>query len=285
MEVNQQAIAAMQAVTISRQYGSGGGEIAARLARKLGWQLIDHAIVEKTASELGVYETDVSRYDEEHVEGALSRILNGIRNFTTGAFIPPTASGPVFPPAVPVATSRPPAANERAGIPQRIADEAPTLDQGRSPRSRRKRARRHAPQPNRGAWPCRAGEETFDPTASPAAWQRFPPRPWSSRAIPVGSRREPLGSDLRCRLRHDHAGAGESGPPGSSSSTARPDQRTSTRDRRWDWRQPVVLRDGHRGARPHRARRADGAQAGAKASGVLASRARRALPRRDASHR
>src|SRR5437763_3826750 len=114
MEVNQQAIATMQAVTISRQYGSGGGEIAARLARKLNWQLIDHAIIAKTASELGVYETDVSRYDEEYVEGTLARILTGIRNLTAGAFIPPTASGTVFPPGVPVAAPRPLAANERA---------------------------------------------------------------------------------------------------------------------------------------------------------------------------
>jgi len=92
MEVNQQAIAAMQAVTISRQYGSGGGEIAVRLARKLGWQLIDHGVIEQAARELGVYETDISRHDEEYVEGTLSRILNGIRNLTAGAFVP-SASG------------------------------------------------------------------------------------------------------------------------------------------------------------------------------------------------
>jgi hypothetical protein len=35
MEVNQQTIAAMRAVTVSREYGSGGGEVAARLARRL----------------------------------------------------------------------------------------------------------------------------------------------------------------------------------------------------------------------------------------------------------
>ncbi|GAC1501331.1 MAG: cytidylate kinase-like family protein [Ktedonobacteraceae bacterium] len=113
MEVNHQAIAAMQAVTISRQYGSGGGEIAVRLARKLGWQLIDHAIIEQTARELGVYETDVSRHDEEYVEGTLSRILNGIRNLTAGAFIP-SASGALFPPATAITASRPSTTNERA---------------------------------------------------------------------------------------------------------------------------------------------------------------------------
>jgi len=114
MEVNQQAIAAMQAVTISRQYGSGGGEIAARLARKLGWQLIDHAIIQQTARELGVYETDVSRYDDEYVEGTLSRILNRIRNVGAGGTLfPPTSGGP-FTSGAPLAASRPSAANERA---------------------------------------------------------------------------------------------------------------------------------------------------------------------------
>ena len=113
MEVNQQVIAAMQAVTISRQYGSGGGEIAVRLARKLGWQLIDHAIIEQTARELGVYETDVSRYDEEHIEGTLSRILNGIRNLTSGAFVP-SAPGALVAPPTAFAVERQAVVNDRA---------------------------------------------------------------------------------------------------------------------------------------------------------------------------
>jgi hypothetical protein len=45
MNVNPQAIATMRAITISREYGSGGGEIATRLARRLGWQLMDHAMI------------------------------------------------------------------------------------------------------------------------------------------------------------------------------------------------------------------------------------------------
>jgi cytidylate kinase len=79
MNVNPQAIAAMRAITISREYGSGGGEIAARLARRLSWQLIDHAVIEQTARELEVHETEVEKHDEEYVEstrpGILSRIL------------------------------------------------------------------------------------------------------------------------------------------------------------------------------------------------------------------
>ncbi len=88
MSVNQQAIAVMRAVTISREYGSGGGEIATRLARKLGWRLIDHAIIEQAARELEVYETDVEKHDEEYVESTLSRILNRIWPASSGGFTP-----------------------------------------------------------------------------------------------------------------------------------------------------------------------------------------------------
>lgn len=74
MDEIQQAIAAMCAVTMSREYGSGGGEIAARLARRLDWQLVDHQIVEHAARELGVHEAVVRAHDEK-VGGALSRIF------------------------------------------------------------------------------------------------------------------------------------------------------------------------------------------------------------------
>ena len=93
MSVNHQAVAVMRAVTISREYGSGGGEMATRLARKLGWPLIDHAIIEQTARELEVYETEVEKHDEEYVESTLARILKRIWPASSGGFSP---SGPAF---------------------------------------------------------------------------------------------------------------------------------------------------------------------------------------------
>jgi len=98
MEANQQAIAAMRAVTVSREYGSGGGEIAARLARKLGWQLIDHAVIEQAARELDVYETEVEKHDEEYVETVFSRILNRIQHLATSLPTPGAAPGSALPP-------------------------------------------------------------------------------------------------------------------------------------------------------------------------------------------
>src|SRR3712207_7571676 len=52
------AITNMRAVTLSREYGSGGGEIATRLAHRLAWQLIDHEVVVRVAQTLHVSEED-----------------------------------------------------------------------------------------------------------------------------------------------------------------------------------------------------------------------------------
>ena len=47
------ADALMPLVTISRQYGSGGSEVAERVATALGWQLYDNAVVDEVARRLG----------------------------------------------------------------------------------------------------------------------------------------------------------------------------------------------------------------------------------------
>src|SRR5258706_178261 len=64
----------MRVITISREYGSGGGEIAVRLAQQLGWELGDHAVVERMAQELGIAPEEAEARDE-HVEGLVVRML------------------------------------------------------------------------------------------------------------------------------------------------------------------------------------------------------------------
>jgi len=78
MNQEQQGAQKMRAITISRQYGSGGGEIATRLAQRLQWQLIDHEIVARVAHELGITEEEVAVHDER-TEGTVSQVLNAIR--------------------------------------------------------------------------------------------------------------------------------------------------------------------------------------------------------------
>ena len=71
----QDLVSKMAAVTISREYGSGGGEIAARLAERLGWHLVDHEAVVEVARAMGVTEAEAEAYDE-HVDDIVSRVLH-----------------------------------------------------------------------------------------------------------------------------------------------------------------------------------------------------------------
>jgi cytidylate kinase len=78
----------MQAVTISREYGSGGGEIAARLAQRLDWQLIDHEIVARVAQTLEISEEE-ARVHDEYVESAINSLLTGMSTVHPAIFAAP----------------------------------------------------------------------------------------------------------------------------------------------------------------------------------------------------
>src|SRR5437879_8902096 len=78
-------ISQMRAITISREYGSGGGEIARRLAKRLGWGLIDHEAVIRVAQELGVSEAEAAVHDE-YAEGLVSRILSSMQAVDTAMY-------------------------------------------------------------------------------------------------------------------------------------------------------------------------------------------------------
>ena len=69
----------MRAVTISRDYGSGGGEIAARLARRLRWHLLDQSLVERVASELGTSQEEAEAHDERS-EGVIAQLLTSMQS-------------------------------------------------------------------------------------------------------------------------------------------------------------------------------------------------------------
>ena len=54
----------MPLITVSRQYGSGGSEVAERVATALGWHLYDNSVVDEVARRLGMSTEDVSARDE-----------------------------------------------------------------------------------------------------------------------------------------------------------------------------------------------------------------------------
>lgn len=77
-EQQQPKSTSMHAITIAREYGSGGGEIARRLAERLGWQLLDHQIVQRVAEKLGITEDEAEAHDER-VESFAARLLESMQ--------------------------------------------------------------------------------------------------------------------------------------------------------------------------------------------------------------
>jgi cytidylate kinase len=64
----------MAILTISRLYGSGGSEVAARVAQSLGWSLLDSAVVDAVAARLGVTRDEVAAR-EERVPSLVERLV------------------------------------------------------------------------------------------------------------------------------------------------------------------------------------------------------------------
>jgi cytidylate kinase len=51
-------------ITISRQFGAGGSDVAQRVAKALDWQLVDNELVEQVASRAGMSPEAVARREE-----------------------------------------------------------------------------------------------------------------------------------------------------------------------------------------------------------------------------
>lgn len=54
----------VRVITVEREYGSRGGELAHELARRLGWRLLDAELVKSAAAAAGVAPETASRFDE-----------------------------------------------------------------------------------------------------------------------------------------------------------------------------------------------------------------------------
>jgi cytidylate kinase len=61
-------------ITIEREYGCGGGEIAREIASRLGWKLWDRALTEEIAKQANVECSAVERC-EERVDSAFQRLV------------------------------------------------------------------------------------------------------------------------------------------------------------------------------------------------------------------
>lgn len=79
-------------ITISRQYGAGGSEVAARVARELGWRVVDNELVERVAARAGLTPDDVA-LREERVSTFIERLARTVVAATPELVVPPEAGG------------------------------------------------------------------------------------------------------------------------------------------------------------------------------------------------
>ena len=68
----------MAVITISRQFGSGGDEIAARVCEQLGYRYFDKRLMAQVAAEVGLSEDEIVDISEDtyKVQGFLDRLLS-----------------------------------------------------------------------------------------------------------------------------------------------------------------------------------------------------------------
>jgi cytidylate kinase len=64
-------------LTLSRLYGSGGSEVAALVAKNLGWSLLDNAVVDAVAARIGLSVAEV-RDREERVPSLVERLTSAM---------------------------------------------------------------------------------------------------------------------------------------------------------------------------------------------------------------
>ena len=79
-------------VTITRQYASGGSEVARRTAEALGWTLIDNEFVDQVARLAGVPQAEVARR-EERAPGLLERLARTLAVASPEMFIATAGAG------------------------------------------------------------------------------------------------------------------------------------------------------------------------------------------------
>src|SRR5437879_12807441 len=73
-------------ITVTRQYGSGGSDIARLVAERLGWELVDNQFVEEVARRAGVRRDEVAQR-QERAPGLLERLAGTLAVASPEMFI------------------------------------------------------------------------------------------------------------------------------------------------------------------------------------------------------
>lgn len=76
----------MAAITVSRQYASGGSTIARLIAERLGWPLVDNEFVDRVAARAGMSPQEVEER-EERVPGLIERLARALAISSPEVFV------------------------------------------------------------------------------------------------------------------------------------------------------------------------------------------------------
>lgn len=76
----------IRTVTLAREYGSGGAQIAERVARRLGWELIDRNLIDQVAEKFHLNRSDAQRF-QERGSWWLERIARAVWLDTGGTMV------------------------------------------------------------------------------------------------------------------------------------------------------------------------------------------------------
>jgi hypothetical protein len=76
----------IRVVTVAREYGSGGGQIAALVARRLGWELLDKRLIREVAERFHLRDHAARRL-QEHGSWWLERIARAVWLQTGGTTV------------------------------------------------------------------------------------------------------------------------------------------------------------------------------------------------------
>lgn len=74
-------------ITLSRQYGAGGSEVARQVAAGLGWSVVDNEIVDLVARQAGL-EPEVVAAQDERVPGFVERLVRALASSSQEYAVP-----------------------------------------------------------------------------------------------------------------------------------------------------------------------------------------------------
>lgn len=80
-------------ITVSRQYGAGGSEVAGRVADALGWRLVDNELLERVAARTGISAEEMAGL-EERTPSFIERLARVLATSTPELFPPATGTVP-----------------------------------------------------------------------------------------------------------------------------------------------------------------------------------------------